>query len=176
MSELTWDSFLARLDGGTEILKRWLASMLQEPEVRRPYLFLWSPERGTGRSSFYQACNSLTAVISSGWFLGSSFNGELDGPRPLITIDPLCYGQWNWWVREQLEAYVYPRTLVIHRPYRRPSERVNTTSWVQLGRKLEDCLVPNFLALRVEPAANPIPKQELLETLKNDTPRFLGTL
>lgn len=71
------------ITSGGDYLFAWASTMLQDPASRRAYLFLFSPEQGTGKSLFFESFSYLIgdAVVKASNALTNErgFNAELQG-------------------------------------------------------------------------------------------------
>jgi hypothetical protein len=164
MSTETWDRVLGRLDGGTGVLRAWVAGLVNDPAARRPYLFLYSPEVNTGRSLFHEAVALLIPgrVVHADFALRAGvFNGVLAVPGALCVVEgslaPAAetpasarrrarYGPGSDRFKaegirracERLKGWVTAPEIVIHEKMKAPRSVRNTTSWVQCGQGLDD--------------------------------------
>lgn len=172
---MTWDVFLGRIDGETGILRRWIVNMLETPEDRsRPYLLLYSPGLyRSGRSAFVDALGMLKDVTLVRRPPIGCFNSQLDQVRPVVFIDDgegaKLKANYRY-IKEDLPAWVSKQEITISRQYQASKVVKNTTSWVQMESSTANCLVPNYLALRVPPVDTPMLHEQLMADLKATCP------
>lgn len=165
---------------GADYLFLWVASMLQSPERRLPYLFFYGPQR-TGKTTFHVALSSL---MTRGCALAdsattSTFNGELDGTI-LCVIEETNLGVHKE-AYARVKAMTTAKTLSIHAKYKTPYLAPNYTHWVQTANELDYC--PSFegddtriVVSRVPLLTDPIDGHELMRLLDKEAPAFLGAV
>lgn len=166
---------------GGEYLKCWTASIFQEPLEPLPYLFFYSPEENTGKSIFHEA-NSLLLKNNIGYVNvvntltnSQGFSGELLGAV-------ICYAEEinlreAKTARERIKTYVTARYISIRPLYVTPFDIANTTHWIQCANNIDFCPIfpgdSRIVVIYVSKPENQIPKNQLLDKLKQEIPAFL---
>jgi hypothetical protein len=178
-----WAKANGIMNGG-DYLKCWVASCFQEPEEPLPYLFLWSNEQVTGKSTFHEA---LSLLITRGYQRAdlaltstSGFNGELEGSifsiveEVDLSRERIAYNRIKDWVTSP--------QLNIRHMYRTPYHVTNTTHWIQCANDHRACPVfpgDTRVTMINVPVLNPlemIPKKKLIPLLEKEAPDFLASL
>jgi hypothetical protein len=167
---------------GGEYLKLWVASLFQKPTEHLPYLFLFSEEENTGKSTFHQAISMLmtrgytdgkTALTSQG-----SFTGELESAI-------LCYAEeldlsQNKEARSRIKEWVTAKYISVHKKNQTPYQILNTTHWVQTANDISYCPVfpgdSRITVCYVKPLEEEIPEAELYRRLEKEASDFLGSI
>lgn len=174
----------ARVNGllsGADYLRCWVASLFQAPEKPLPYLAFWGPQN-SGKSIFHEALNLLftrgytradTSLVSNG-----NFNGELEAAvlcvveETDLTANKQAYNKIKDWVTSP-DIMIHPKR---ETPYMAP----NTTHWVQCSNDYSAC--PAFpgdtriTLCYVKALEESIPKEILMEALRNEAPDFLASV
>ena len=165
---------------GGDYLFLWFAVIFQYPYSQLPYLFLWSPEQVTGKSTLHEAASLLVTkgVVNAKNALTNQqgFNGEMDGAifcyveEENIAKNPESYNRIKNWVTA-LDLPIHPKKLT---PYQVP----NTTHWIQCANDPTYCPVftgdTRITMIRVPALEEEIPKYELMELLKAEAAHFLA--
>lgn len=167
---------------GADYLKLWIASLFQEPTEPLPYLFFWSKEQATGKTTFYEAISLLitNGVIdaSAALLSASGFNAEL-------VNSVLCFIEEKD-LRKNTEAYdrikdwVTSLTLLLHKKGETPYTVKNTTHWIHCTNNPDYCPIfpgdTRITMIHVEPLdpLDMIPRRELLLRLEKEAPDFLA--
>ncbi len=167
---------------GSDYLKIWVASMFQEPEQPLPYLFFYSPEQNTGKSSFHEALSLLmtrgyqradNALISQ-----SGFNGELES-TVLCVVEETDLKK-NKTASNRIKDWVTGRQINIHKKQNTPYHVINTTHWVQCSNDYDACpMFPGdtrIVMIRVPALKEMIPKRDLIPLLEKEAANFLGAV
>lgn len=169
---------------GSDYLKIWCASLFKETMEPLPYLFFYSPEQNTGKSSFHEA---LSLLLTKGYQRAdqalvsqSNFNGELRSAI-LCVVEELDLRRSKD-ASNRIKDWVTARLLPIHEKGETPYHVPNSTHWIQTANEAAFC--PTFpgdtriTMIRVQPLPleDMIPKRELMEQLKNEAPDFLAAL
>ena len=166
---------------GRQYLEMWMASVLRHPHDPLPYLFMYGPEN-SGKSIFHEAFSLLVTkgVVFADRALTSSndFNGELEGCI-LAVVEEKNIAQTPG-AHNKIKQSVTAEELSIRR-MRTDSYMIrNTTHWVQCSNEPDACPVfsgdTRIIALMVPEVEVEIPKQRLLQTLRDEAPKFLYTL
>lgn len=168
---------------GSDYLKLWIASIIQFPTRPLPYLFFYSEEQNTGKSSFHTAlsllftkgCMNANSALSS----NSDFNGELEhAVLCYIEEKDLSKGRNN--VYNKIKDWVTSPRILIHPKHVTPYIRTNTTHWIQCANDYKNCPVfpgdtrITMIKVPIIPPENIIVPNELEERLKKEAPDFLA--
>lgn len=202
----TWDKYLNHLGGtldnvvagqewarkaniktGGDYLRAWIASLIRHPFDPLPYLFLWSHgnEQGVcGKSLFWE---SIDRCLFSGIVRGenalthpSGFNGELEH-GVLVALDD--FNASNPRLYNKLKDLITSRLVHIRRMRTDGFSILNKLHFVQTANGLEQApavvdgdtrIVPIYC--RPVPAADLVPKAELMAQFETEAPAFLRTL
>jgi hypothetical protein len=172
---------------GGEYLRLWAAILFQRPTHPLPYLFFFSDEQNTGKSSFHQSLG-LLMLSGKGYVEADTaltnqqgFNKQLAGAilcyveeTDLSNTKGLAYNRIKNWVTGD-NLSIHPKGID---PYMMP----NTTHWVQCANTREACPVFAGDSRIVVVEVPPLPRDEIPWTedmkpaLENETPDFLRTL
>lgn len=174
-----------RISTGGEYLRLWTGSMLQQPKTRRAYLFLFSPEQGTGKSLFFESHAYLIgkALCKANKALTNErFNGELSGAVLCYTeeVDLGANGRVSLYNR--VKDYTLGSTMLLEAKGGQAYEVPNTTSWGQASNDQSYCPVydgdDRITVFQVEPPRphERMSKALMLDRLKAEAPAFLHTL
>lgn len=166
---------------GGDYLKCWVASLFQYPEKHLPYLFFYSQEENTGKSSFHEA---IRALLTSGYVKAdyclrgqSEFNGELQGAILCVIeeVDLSKKAAYN-----KIKDWVTGREICIHPKNKTPFHQTNTTHWVQCANSHEYCPIfpgDTRITMSYVPPIDPvemIPSALLHEALEKEANDFLA--
>lgn len=168
---------------GADYLRAFFASTLRFPTQPTPYLFLFGPE-DSGKSILHEAFELLVTrgVVKADRALTSQsdFNGELAGAI-LCVVEEKDIGKTPGAYAKIKEA-VTARRLSIRRMRTDAYMVENTTHWIQCANHQDACPVfdgDTRITVIYVPALPPeqmIPKELLLERLKEEGPAFMRTL
>lgn len=170
---------------GADYLKCWIAALFQFPMEPLPYLFFYSTEENTGKSSLHEA---LSWVISGNGVTRAdnaltsqaNFNGELEGA--VICVVEETDLRKNVSAHNRIKDWVTARTLPIHVKGRTPYGVPNTTHWIQCANSHLYCPVfpgdTRITMTQVLPLdkETEIPKRQLEKLLKEEAPDFLAEM
>lgn len=150
---------------GGDYLKVWCAIMFQNPYIRLPYLFFYSPQQHTGKSTFPE---SLSMLMSSGYVkadlaLTAQFNGELRS-AVLCSIEEINLSA-NKDAYNKVKDYVTAEHLSIRAMYKPQGHCINTTHWIQTANHLHFLPIEPQDTRIVVAVVDPIPEMELLNSL-----------
>jgi hypothetical protein len=173
---------------GGDYLKCWVASLFQFPLEQLPYLFFYSEEQNTGKSSFHEALSLLMtrgAVVSAASALTSerSFNGEL-AAAVLCFVEEidLSKGKGKAETYNRIKEWTTGKTFLVHPKNVTPYTIPNSTHWVHFSNNFKACPVfpgdTRIVSIHV-PIIQPlemIPKKTLLELLTKEAPDFLAAI
>ena len=171
----------AKINTGGEYLKAWLACVVREPFCHLPYLFFYSPEENSGKSTLGEA---LPLLIRPGvqqvddCLTGSHFNGQLKN-AVICTVEETDLSQYPL-ARSRIKQWVTGEFISIREMRRDAYTIPNTTHWIQTANYLQACPVwpgdTRISVIRVAPVKNEIYKGEFLPRLEKEAPHFLRTL
>lgn len=164
---------------GAAYLLLWSASLIQRPKHPLPYLFFFSPENNTGKSSFYRALGMLfeggaTDVHAA---LMETFNGQMAGAV-------LCYVEervLNPSAYAKLKAWVDSPTISIREMRTNAYTLPNYAHFVQTANDQSACPIEphdeRIVVVKVDPLKKRLPWTDQLEpALRLEAPDFLATL
>jgi len=169
---------------GADYLKCWIASLFQESMESVPYLFFYSAEQSTGKSTFHEALELLltkgykradAAMTSQG-----GFNKELEGA--LICVieetdlnqDKVAYSRMKDWVTAT--------EILIHAKGETPYHTRNSTHWIQCSNDFKACpIFPGDTRVTMinVPSLDPldlIPRKRFIPLLEKEASDFLGDI
>lgn len=166
---------------GSDYLKCWIASLLQCPKEPLPYLFFYSSDQNTGKSTFHEAISLLmtngveradTALTSQG-----NFNGELE--NKVVCVVEETDLRKNVTAYNRIKDWVTSRMLPIHMKGRTPYQVPNTSHWIQCANSHLYCPVfpgdTRITMCYVKPFdGDIIPKREIILRLEAEAPDFLA--
>lgn len=169
---------------GSEYLRCWVSSLIKEPHEPLPYLFFYSAEQDTGKSTFHEALELLltrgymradTALTSQG-----GFNGEFENvvlcvvEETDLKVSRVAYARIKDWVTSL--------NISIHRKQVTPYMIPNTTHWIQCANDRSACPVfpgdTRITMIHVPPlpAEMKLSKKDLIKLLEKEAPDFLASL
>jgi hypothetical protein len=169
---------------GGEYLRLWVASLFQRPAEPLPYLFFFSEQENTGKSTFHEALSLLmtkgyvradTALSSS-----SAFNGELEN-AVLCVVEEVNLSERKD-ARNRMKDWVTAKYIPIHRKNQTPYHIPNTTHWVQCANDASYCPVfpgdTRITMCYVSPLGREqlIAKGRLMQLLEKEATDFLGSI
>ncbi len=172
------------IKSGADYLKIWVASLFQYPKQPLPYLFLYSKEERTGKTTFHESlgilmtCGYIRADLSL--ISGAGFNGELENAI-LCAVEETNL-QKNIHARNRIKDWVTSRTILIHHKGKTPYQVENAVHFVQTGNEITDCPVfpgdTRITMIHVPPfdLTEMIMPDVLRSQLENEAPAFLGSL
>jgi hypothetical protein len=167
---------------GAMYLKLWVASMFQYPAQPLPYLFLYSPDEDTGKSTMWEALHILFADENVGCVradraLTTDFNGELEGA--VLAVVEETNLQVAKQARNRMKDYVTGRTISIRNLYQAKFDTINYTHWIQCANDVLYCPVmkgdSRVVVILVEKPAVIVPKAEFFARLEAEAAAFMHT-
>lgn len=167
---------------GADYLKCWIASLFQEPMQPLPYLFFWSSEQNTGKSTFHEMLNLLLTrgYVRADHALSSSsqFNGELE--NAVVCVIEETDLRKSTQAYNRIKDWVTSPMLPIRRLYQTAYSVLNTTHWIQCNNSAEACpMFPGdtrITMIHVSPLTEMIPKKVLYPQLEKEAPDFLASV
>jgi hypothetical protein len=169
---------------GADYLKCWISSLFQEPTQPLPYLFFWSTEQNTGKSTLHEALRLLVTkgYVRADHALSSNtdFNGELEN-AVICVIEETDLGKNNK-ALNRIKDWVTSPMLPIRRLYQTAYAVVNTTHWIQCNNSPDACpILPGdsrIVMIHVSPLdlMEMIPKKALFPLLEAEAADFLASV
>lgn len=170
---------------GADYLKCWLASIIHKPTEPLPYLFFYSKEQNTGKSSFHEALRFLFTkgyVRADHALSDQNFNGELENAIICVIEEKDLNDSKGDKVYNKIKDWVTSKLLSIRKMYHTPYTVTNTTHWIHCSNN--QAAVPLFpgdsrivmLHVRPLPQDQLIPKRDLERLLQKEAADFLGAL
>lgn len=173
---------LNNITTGAGYLKLWCAWLLQRPKESLPYLFFYSKEQNTGKSTFHEALRYIfkngSGYIRADRALTNTtgFNGELETAilcvveeTSLSKVESLAYSRIKDWVTAPIISIRHMR--------KASYDTINTTHWVQCSNSIRDCpILPGdtrITAIAVPPIINMIGRSDFFAKLERQLPAFL---
>lgn len=172
------------IESGSHYLLLWLACVVRHPLSQLPYLFLVSTQQNTGKSIFHESF-SLLLKDSFGYTKAdhaltnnSGFNAELYGAVMAVVEEvDLSKSQVAY---ERIKDFVTSKNLFIRRMHQNGFMAPNTTHWVHCANDPGFCPIfpgdTRITVIYVNELQKEIPKEKMLELLKEEAPAFLHTL
>ncbi len=168
---------------GGEYLKCWVASVFQHPTEPLPYLFFYSKEQNTGKSTFHEALKELVThgVMSADNALSDTqFNGEL--ANTIIAYIEETDLKRSKTASNKIKDWTTSRTITISKKYETPYSIVNTLHFIQTANDITYVYVSpgdtRITMIHVPPLAPEmlIPKRDLFKSLIKEAPDFLAAV
>jgi hypothetical protein len=167
---------------GGEYLLMWVASLFQKPTEHLPYLFFFSEEENTGKSTFHQA---LSLLMTKGYVDGKTaltsqggFTGELESAI-LCYVEELDLSK-NKDARSRIKEWVTAKYIAVHKKNQTPYQIKNCTHWIQTANDMEYCPVfpgdTRITVCYVAPLKEEIPEARLYQLLEKEAGDFLGKI
>jgi hypothetical protein len=170
---------------GADYLRLWVASLFQNPIKHLPYLFLYSPEQQTGKTTLHEA---LKLLITSNGYMDvkaalinpSGFNEEMK--NAIICAVDECDLRQNKYAYNRIKDWITGEDILIHPKGKTPYMVKNMAHFIHTGNDPNECPVfssdSRIVVIRVPPLdpINMIPKDTLFRSLDKEAPDFLATL
>jgi hypothetical protein len=172
---------------GRDYLQLWAAMMIQCPTHHLPYLFFYSDEQNTGKSSFHQSLGLLFQKGKGYVEADSSLTNDAGFNRPLAGA-VLCYveetdlGSASAKVYNRIKNWTTGDYLSIQPKGIDPYMLPNTTHWTQCANSRDACPVfegdKRIVVIEVQPlSCDEIPWQtDMRPALEREAPDFLRTI
>lgn len=170
------------INTGGEYLLMWIAALFQKPTEHLPYLFFFSEQENTGKSTFHQALSLLmtkgyedgkTALTSSG-----GFTGELESAI-LCYVEELNLTKHTE-ARNRIKEWVTAKYISVHKKGQTPYKIRNCTHWIQTANSMDFCPVfpgdSRITVCYVAPLEDEIPEARLYQLLEKEAADFLGKI
>ena len=173
------------IDTGSDYLRCWIASLFQEPKEPLPYLFFYSKEENTGKSTFHEALSLLitskgTARADTALTSQQSFNHELY--HAVLCVVQETDLRKSPGARNRLKDWVTALQLSIHEKGKTPFLVDNTMHFIQTANDYGECpIFPGDTRITMGYVAlinvvDMVPKRELFKRLKKEAPDFMGVI
>ncbi len=169
---------------GGDYLKLWVASMFKEPQQPLPYLFLYSTEQVTGKSTFHEALSLLMtrgfARADAALINQQAFNDELKN-AVLCAVEEINLRK-NKDANNRIKDWVTATHLPIHPKGGTPYHIPNTTHWIQTANEPDFCPIfpgDTRITMIYVPPLDPLemkPKKELFPKLEAEASDFLASV
>lgn len=175
-----WCKRYAILNGAV-YLEIWIASMIQQPYVKLPFLHMWGPEN-SGKSTLHEALKKLISGVKKADVALTSqgrFNGELL-EAVLCVVEEVNLREHRVAV-PRIKEWVNAETISIHPKGGTPYDVLNSTHWIQCSNPADHCPIPSgdtrITSWWVGMPDTDIPKHtELMPRLVAEAPAFLYRL
>ncbi len=179
-----WCQMNGVLSGG-DYLRLWIASLFQYPDRPLPYLFLYSPEEQTGKSTLHEALSLLIthrgyARADAALTSAQAFNAELE--HAILCVIEETNLRKNTGARNRLKDWVTAERLPIHAKGHTPYLVPNITHYIQTANDHRECpIFPGDTRITMSrvPAIKyqaQIPKRILVDTLRREASDFLASI
>jgi len=169
------------INNGTDYLFFWIASMFQRPELSLPYLFFWSFNQNTGKTTLHESLKMFfkneIGYVKANYALTSSsgFNEEMKS-AVLCAIEEIDLSR-NQTAYNRLKEWITASTISIRGMYKAPIMSQNTCHWIHCANDSAFCPMykgdSRIMSIEVSNIDKEIPKYVLLEKLKLQAPAFL---
>lgn len=169
---------------GADYLKIWIASLFQYPKESLPYLFFYSKEERTGKTTFHEALGTLMtrgyiradlSIIS-----GAGFNGELENAI-LCAVEETNLNK-SIHAKNRIKDWVTSRTMLIHHKGRTPYQVENSVHFVQTGNDFNECPIfpgdTRITMIHVPPfeLTEMIMPDQMRSQLEREAPDFIAAI
>lgn len=164
------------IKNGGDYLKLWITSVIKDPYSPLPYLFFYSKENNTGKSTFHEAFDLLLTkgLVSGSNALLTNFNGEL-ASAIVVYVEEVDLRQ-NKAAANKIKDWVTAKNLTIHSKGETTYSVPNTTHWIQCSNHSNYCPVfpgdNRITVVHVPPIKDVIPKSVLFARLAKEAPDF----
>ncbi len=167
---------------GGDYIRVWCASLFQFPKKKLPYLFFYSVEGKTGKTTFHEQLGTLMTkgYVDCGAALTSQqgFNAELLN-AVLCKIDEFDLQQ-NKLAKNRIKNWVTSSDMSYHEKGKTPYMVTNYTHYVQTGNLVRECPVfdgdTRITMCEVPRLNSAIDKEEMEKLCKKEAPAFMATL
>ena len=170
---------------GADYLRLWIVSVFKEPTKHLPYLFLYSLEQQTGKTSLHEA---LKLLITSNGYMDvkaalvnpQGFNEEMK--NAIICAVDECDLRQNKYAYNRMKDWITGEDILLHPKGRTPYMVKNIAHFIHTGNDPNECPIfssdSRIVVIKVPPL-NPIemiPKDTFFKLLDKEASAFLGTL
>lgn len=168
---------------GGEWAELWIASMIQNPYAPLPYIFAWSDEQDTGKSTFHEM---MTLIITEDGIIEANrvvegkdtFNGQMEG-AVLCYIEELDL-QKNKSAYERIKNWVTSPRISIRKLYVDAYQAPNTAHFYHSANNKNSFPIFHgdtrvvIVNVPVIAPKDMIPKPDLMGILQREAPHFLN--
>lgn len=175
---------------GADYLTLWVAALFQKPYERSPYLFFYSEEEKTGKSTFHMALSLLIEgkpprgymKVNEALKANQTFNAELQDSL-ICVVEELDLNPRRTDAQvthNRIKELVTAKYIGMHEKKKTPKMIMNTTHWIQCSNNRLACPIfggdTRIVMIRVEPIdpLDLIPEPQFLERLEAEAPDFLA--
>lgn len=183
VSEDDWCKKVGIQTGG-DYLRVWVASLFQSPKKKLPYLFFYSADQKTGKTTFHEMLGLLMTKgygdASAALTSTSGFNAELLNAI-LCRIEETDLQQ-NKLAKNRIKNWITAKEMSYHEKGKTPYLVTNYTHYVQCGNIVTECPVFDgdtritICEVPLLSAGKLIPQEELEERCIKEAPAFMATL
>lgn len=170
---------------GGDYLRVWIASLFQEPKQHLPYLFFYSKEEQTGKSTFHEAISLLItkkgyARADAAFVSQQAFNAELE--HAILCVIQETDLRRNTQARNRLKDWVDTTLIPIHAKNKTPYLAPNLTHYIQTANDPNECPIfsgDSRITMGYVSPIDPlelIPRKQLYKQLENEAPAFMATV
>ena len=170
---------------GGDYLRVWIASLFQEPKQHLPYLFLYSKEEQTGKSTLHEAISLLItkkgyARADAAFISQQAFNAELE--HAILCVIQETDLRKNTQARNRLKDWVDSSQIPIHTKNKTPYLAPNLTHYIHTANDPNECpIFPGDTRITMGYVApiDPlelIPRKQLYKQLESEAPAFMATV
>jgi len=170
---------------GADYLRLWIASLFQFPTKHLPYLFLYSLEQQTGKTTLHE---SLKLLLTSKGYMDvkaalisqAGFNEEIK--NAIICAVDECDLRQNKYAYNRIKDWITGEDILIHPKGRTPYMVQNIAHFIHTGNNPNELPVfsgdSRIVVIKVPPIEleKMIPKDTFLKLLDKEAPAFLATL
>ncbi|QDT54279.1 hypothetical protein Pan44_23070 [Caulifigura coniformis] len=161
----------------------WIACLLREPFQPLPYLFLFSKDENTGKSSLHESISLLVTAgvigADKAFKPNTDFNGELANAI-LPYIEETDLSKAGTTARNRLKAWVTGLTVSIRKMRTDAYDQPNTLHFIQTANDRKACPVDfgdtRITMMEVRPLEHEIPRTEFRRRLEAEAPAFMQTV
>lgn len=167
--------------GGADYLLRWIASCIQRPNVKLPWLFFHGDEN-VGKSTFHEVLKRLLkrgyTIANEALLNDRGFNKELAGAVICVVEEIELKRQ----ALRRIKLWTTGETIQIHEKGATPYDLANTCHFIQTGNKPSDCPISvgdtRITAIRVDApdTGDAVAKDVIFERCAAEAPAFIATL
>lgn len=167
---------------GRDWLFCWLAILVQHPAQKTHYLYLWSPDQETGKTTFHEQISKLFVKgdVDATTTMTSEFNAELEG-KVLATIEETNLGGSSR-AYETIKKLTATENLSVHRKNMTPYPSTNYLKFIHCTNQLLSAPIKagdlRCVIIRVRGLFphEYIDKRVLEQRLHEESPDFLSAL
>lgn len=174
---------------GADYLILWIAAIFQQPYARSPYLFLYSEEENTGKSTLHEAISKLLGGSPPNGYMkvnealkaNQQFNAELQHAI-LCVVEELDLNPKRTDAKisnNRIKELVTAEYIGLHEKNKTPNMVLNTTHWCQCSNDKMSCPIfkndSRITMIKVDPIdeIDIIPRTEMFKKIEHEAPDFL---